>query len=122
MNRQVEIAMIITQQIFISTKMRIGWKIPVSKYPIFALPPNPDQRSLGGMQAQITVKPRVKHYLVVSLNAWDLYDVSIKTVNLQATQDPINTVVEEKDVYVDCLNESIMRCFNSACQAAGVHV
>jgi hypothetical protein len=122
MNKQVEIAMIITQQIFTSTKMRIGWKIPASKYPVLALPPNPGQRSLGGLQAQITVKPRLRHYLVVSLNAWDLYDVSIITVNMPASQDPINTVVEEKDVYVDSLNESIIRCFNAACQAAGVHV
>jgi hypothetical protein len=122
MNRQVEIAMIITQQIFTGTKMRIGWKIPASKYPVLALLSNPDKRSLGGLQAQITVKPRVRHYLVVSLNVWDLYDVSIKTVNMRAPQDPVNTVVEEKDVYVDCLNESIIRCFNAACQAAGVHV
>jgi hypothetical protein len=102
--------------------MRIGWKIPANKYPVFALPPNPDTGCIGGLQAQITVKPRIRHFLIVRLNPKDLYDVSVKTVNMRASSAPINTVAEEEDIHVEDLNDSIMRCFNAACQAVGVHV
>jgi hypothetical protein len=121
-DRHVEVANIINQQIFTITKMRIGWKIPATKYPVFAIPPHPDKGGFGGLQARITVKPRIRHYLVVRLNPKDLYDVSVKTVNIRTSHDPVDTVAEEEDIHVEDLNDSIMRCFNAACQAAGVHV